>query len=48
LSPEVIVAQIDRDAVKPRTNISGNPGMVTKTLQEDFLRDIPGIVQTAE
>jgi hypothetical protein len=48
LPPEVIVAQIDGDAVKPRTNITGNPGMMMKTLEEYFLRDIVSIVQVAE
>jgi len=47
-SPEVIVAQIDRDAVKPGTNISGNPGMMTKAPEEDFLRDILSVVHMTE
>jgi hypothetical protein len=48
LPPEVVVAQIDGDAVKPRTHITGNPGMMAKTPEEDFLRDILCIVQMTE
>jgi hypothetical protein len=48
LPPEVIVAQVDGDAVKPRTNITGNPGMMMKTLEENFLRDIVSIVHVAQ
>ena len=48
LSSEVVVAQINGDAVKPRTNITGNPGMVTKTPKENFLRDILRIVRMTE
>jgi hypothetical protein len=48
LPPEVVVAQIDGDAVQPRTDITGNPGMMTKTPEEDFLCDILRIVQMTE
>lgn len=40
LQSEVIVAQIDRDAMEPRTNLSGNSGMMTKTSDENFLRAV--------
>lgn len=46
--PEMIVAQIDRDAVKPGAHISVDPGMVTKTFEEDFLRHILRIVELTE
>ena len=48
LPPEVIVAQVDRDAVKPRTNVSGDPGMMTKAPEESFLRDILSVVHMTE
>jgi len=48
LPTEVIVAQIHRDAVKPRTDISGNPRMMAQTLEAHFLGNILGIVQMTE
>jgi len=48
LPTEVIVAQIHRDAVKPCADIPRNPGMMPKTLEENFLREILRIVPTTE